>query len=37
VADRSNPHWGLSLSAVARLLMLPLVLALRATRTVRVS
>jgi hypothetical protein len=37
VADRSNPHWGLSLSALARLLMMPLVLALRATRTVRVS
>jgi MFS family permease len=37
VADRSDLHWGLSLSALAPLLMLPLVLALRATRTARVS
>jgi hypothetical protein len=37
VADRSNLHYGLSLSALARLLMMPLVLALRAMRKVRVS
>lgn len=32
IADRSNLHWGLALSAVAPLLMLPLVLRLRALR-----
>lgn len=32
IADRSNLHWGLAVSALAPLLMLPLVLRLRATR-----
>lgn len=32
IADQSNLHWGLAVSALAPLLMLPLVLFLRATR-----
>ena len=32
IADRSNLHWGLAVSAIAPLVMLPLVLRLRANR-----